>query len=134
MAQYKEDNKYHILNKILKYEEMKNFEGEIIETEKPNFVRFSIDELKNMNKIQKYNDSAEWIFGEDTLNENRSLSVNLYQALIDTNHMLPIKECARFKIVKDLGIRYMDYSNAGAGHFVHQCPAGYYLWRHQLRH
>ena len=76
-----------------------------------------MEELQNQELIWDYNDSGNWIFGEDTPGVLRSLAVNLYQALLDTGHKLPIVKRKNFELLEDLGQRYMDYGNAGGGHY-----------------
>lgn len=41
----------------------------------------------------------------------------MYQALLDTEHKLPIVKRKNFEFLEDFGQRYMDYGNAGGGHY-----------------
>lgn len=115
---YDEDtDQYVFLDKILTYGQMIHKEYTLPEYKEEKEIRFTLEELQNQELIWDYNDSGSWIFGEDTPEALRSLAVNLYQALLDTGHKLPIVKRKNFEILEDLGHRYMDYGNAGGGHY-----------------
>ena len=67
--------------------------------------------------ISEYNDSGTWIFGKESNNNIKSFAVNLFQSLLDTKHKLPITKQKTFELIEDIGIRFMDYGNAGGGHY-----------------
>lgn len=118
IAKYDEvEDVYRLLDSVLTYQEMKSRNGTEKTYDVP-YTRFTLDELQDMEKLTEYNDSSFWIFGEDTPNKLRSFSTNLFQALTDTEHRLPQKHFRNFSILEDLGIRFMDYSNGGAGHYI----------------
>lgn len=114
------DNKtdsYIFLDEILSYEQMLNNEYELPEIKQEKVFRFTFDELQNQSTLVEYNYSGTWIFGEDTCDELRTIAVNFYQALLDVEHKLPLVKRQTFELIEDIGLRYMDYSNAGGGHF-----------------
>lgn len=118
IAKYDEsEDVYRLLDNILTYQEMKCGNG-IEKTFDNPCTRFSLDELNDMEKLTEYNNSSFWIFGEDTPDHLRSFSTNFFQALMDIEHCLPQKDFKNFRILEDLGIRFMDYSNGGAGHYI----------------
>lgn len=106
---------YVFLDNILSYGQMINKEYTLPEYKKEKEIRFTFDELQNQELILQYNDI--WIFGRGTPGTLRSFAVNLYQAFLDTEHKLPIVKRKNFELIEDLGQRYMDYSNAGGGHY-----------------
>ena len=73
--------------------------------------------INNQELILEYNNAGTWIFGADTDDRLRSFAINLYQAFIDTTHKLPLIKRNSFELVEDIGRRFMDYSNAGGGHY-----------------
>lgn len=109
---------YIMIEDILSYKQMVNKDYIIPELKNEKLVRFSLEELNNQKLLHEYNDAGEWIFGEDSDNNIRSLAVNLYQAFLDTEHKLPVIKRNSFELIEDIGERYMDYSNAGGGHYV----------------
>ncbi|MGN0244029.1 MAG: type I restriction enzyme HsdR N-terminal domain-containing protein [Lachnospiraceae bacterium] len=119
IAAYDEDtDQYVFLDKILTYGQMIHKEYTLPEYKEEKEIRFTLEELQNQELIWDYNDSGNWIFGEDTPGALRSLAVNLYQALLDTGHkLLPMVKRKNFELLEDLGQRYMDYGNAGGGHY-----------------
>ena len=118
IAAYDEDtDQYVFLDKILTYGQMIHKEYTLPEYKEEKEIRFTLEELQNQELIWDYNESGNWIFGEDTPEALRSLAVNLYQALLDTGHKLPIVKHNNFELLEDLGQRYMDYGNAGGGHY-----------------
>lgn len=108
---------YIFLDKILSYRQMVNKDYSLPEFNEAEIVRFTLDELKNQKLILDYNESGTWIFGENTNEQLKSFAVNFYQALLDIKHRLPIIKRKSFELLEDIGQRYMDYSNAGGGHY-----------------
>ena len=108
---------YMALNRMPSYEEMLGDDYELAAWEDETFVRFDMEELRDQQLIQQYNDEGEWIFGQISEPWLRSFAVNLYQCFLDTDHMLPPYKCSTFQLIQDIGLREMDYSNAGGGHF-----------------
>lgn len=117
-AAYDEDtNSYVFLEEVLSYGQMVNKEYILPEFKEEEVIRFTLDELNNQELILEYNNAGSWIFGEDTNEKLRSFAVNLYQAFLDTTHKLPIIKRKSFELIEDIGRRFMDYSNAGGGHY-----------------
>lgn len=108
---------YIVLDEILPYDKMINKIYSIPEIPEEEFVRFTLDQLQDQNLLSEYNDSGTWIFGEGTSDKLRSFAVNFYQSLLDTNHQLPKATHKCFELLEDIGLRNMDYSNAGGGHY-----------------
>ncbi len=111
-------NKYRFLDEILSYDKMVDSNYVIPEIEDTKFIRFSIEELKNQETIQEYNEQGSWIFGMGTNNVLRSFAVNFFQSLLDVEHRLPKVKRKTFELIEDIGQRYMDYGNAGGGHYI----------------
>ena len=112
-----ETNNYVFLEEALSYEQMVNKDYSLPEFKEEEVIRFTLDELNNQELILEYNNAGSWIFGEDTNEKLRSFAVNLYQAFLDTTHKLPIIKRKSFELIEDIGRRFMDYSNAGGGHY-----------------
>lgn len=110
-------NSYIRLDSLLTYEEMINNEYCIPDVKKVKLRRFTLKELKNQQLLEEYNDEGPWVFGNDTKEKLRSFVINLYQAFLDTEHKLPVTKRKNFELVEDIGQRYMDYGNAGGGHY-----------------
>lgn len=118
MAAYDDaSDKYIFLEDVLSYEQMMKKDYLLPEERAEELNRFSLEELKNQEMLREYNDAGPWIFGEGTSEELRTLSVNLYQALLDTKHKLPVTKRKSFELIEDIGQRFMDYGNAGGGHY-----------------
>lgn len=113
----KQTDTYIYLKELMDYEKMLDNKGIPVPSGEKS-VRFSISELQNYKKLDEYNEMGSWIYGSDTPKKLRPFIVNFYQALLDTEHKLSPMNFKKFSVVKDLGIRYMDYSNGGAGHFI----------------
>ena len=113
-----DENSYVFLDEILPYGKMLNMDYVLPEGKKEKLVRFTIEELQDQDLIKEYNDEGSWIFGSDSVPMIRSFAVNMYQALLDTEHKLPPMKCSSFEMIEDLGLRFMDYGNAGGGHYV----------------
>ena len=112
-----ETNSYVFLEEVLSYAQMVNKQYNLPEYKEEEVIRFTLDELNNQELILEYNNAGTWIFGEDSNKRLRSFAVNLYQAFLDTTHkLLPIKR-ESFELMEDIGRRFMDYSNAGGGHY-----------------
>lgn len=117
-AAYDEKTDYYVfLEDILSYGQMVNNDYTLPEQKEEKMMRFSIEELKNQQLLSDYNEAGTWIFGEDTNEELRSFVINFYQALLDTDHRLPLTNRKCFELIEDIGQRYMDYGNAGGGHY-----------------
>ncbi len=118
MAVYDESiEAYTYLDGLLSYKDMVSEDYVIPDLEQEKVERFSIDELQDQNKLKEYNEQGSWIFGADTEPALRSFAVNFYQALLDCEHKLPEGKFKTFQMLEDLGQRYLDYSNAGGGHY-----------------
>ena len=119
MMSYNESkDSYIVIDGLVNYKDMltekysyKDEMGEV-------FSRFSIEELKKQELLNRYNNEGMWIYGEDTPNALRAFAVNLYQCLLDCNHKLPYVKNKCFELIEDIGLRYVDYSNAGGGHYL----------------
>lgn len=112
-----ESESYVVLDELLSYENMLNSNFSLPEIQDQELVRFSIDELKQQNIIAEYNNYDTWIYGSGTNETLRTFAVNFYQALLDTKHALPKYKNNVFEMIEDIGQRYMDYTNAGGGHY-----------------
>ena len=118
MAAFDEKNEtFFFLDKVLPYKEMVAEEYVIPDFKFEMFTRFEMAELENQKMISDYNEQGPWIFGADTMPALRTFAVNLYQALLDIDHKLPVKKFKTFELLEDFGQRYMDYGNAGGGHY-----------------
>ncbi len=118
IAAYDEDtDSYVFLDKMLSYDEMINREYILPEESSEKFVRFTFDELKNQNLIEDYNENGYWIFGKSSNEQLKTFAVNFFQCLLDTKHLLPKVKRKTFELIEDIGQRYMDYTNAGGGHY-----------------
>lgn len=113
------NNQYEWLDEILSYKQMLEYDGASIEySDKKQLPRFSAEELDDDAKLASFNnENYHWVYGSDSPKMVRYLAVNLYQCLMDTEHVLPAKILQFYEMVEDLGIRYMDYGNAGGGHY-----------------
>ena len=112
-----ESNSYALINEILPYKKMLSADYVIPDFKPEKLLRLSIDELKDQKVLSDYNEQGSWVFGSDSPLAVRSFAVNFYQALLDIDHRLPYKKFKTFQILEDFGQRYMDYSNAGGGHY-----------------
>ena len=117
-AYHEEKDAYARMEEILSYRQMLNDKPELPKYTDEKLQRFSTKDLKNQGLLWTYNEQSEWIFGEDSGPRVRSFAVNFYQALLDTDHRLPAKKFKTFEMQEDCGLRFMDYSNAGGGHYV----------------
>lgn len=117
----KKKSQYEKINRITSYTEMRSGKGKLTLDEKP-YVRLSLKDINKHRKLKKVNKkNISWIYGLDTPEDYKSVIVNLYQCLMDETHCLPPCKSANLEIIKDLGVRYYDHSNAGQGHYL-----GYY--------
>lgn len=109
------ENTYKQLEKVLKYQEMVDKKGVVVK-ERPKMQRLTYEQLYDLKLLEDY-ESDTWVYGADTLPKNRPFVVNLYEGLMDQEHRLPKAKFKNFQLVEDIGVRFLDYSNAGAGHF-----------------
>lgn len=112
-----ESENYVFIDEILSYKKMLNNNFSLPQQHTKEFLRFTMDELQQQQLLEEYNDADTWIFGKETNEQLRTFAVNFYQALLDTKHTLPKVKNNVFEIIEDIGQRYMDYSNAGGGHY-----------------
>jgi hypothetical protein len=111
-----ERNQYQMMETIPSYEEMITRSGAVMPTEeKP--PRFTLEQLHDLELMKEYSESDVWIYGGDTPAKFIPFVVNLYQALLDEEHKLPIAKFKNYEMLEDLGVRYYDYSDGGGGHF-----------------
>ena len=109
---------YKSLDRLLFYEEMVN-QVYIPQQELEHVPRFNLEELSDLNTIGKFNeDNYNWVYGIDTPPSLRPIITNLYQCLMDTDHVLPNQSNKFFVLDRDIGIRFLDYGNAGGGHYI----------------
>lgn len=119
MAVYNEESKeYVFLDALLSYEKMVDEDYAIPNFMGKKFIRFTIDELNNQETLTKYNEQGNWLFGADSIPKVRTFAVNFYQAMLDVEHTLPPKKLNTVEVLEDIGLRYMDYGNAGGGHYA----------------
>lgn len=122
MSAYNEEtDQYELLDGVLTYSQMINRNYTVNEQPTEQLNRFNIEELNDQELLAEYNEEDTWIFGLDTKPKLRTFAINMYQCLLDTEHILPAIKTNTFELIKDIGLRYMDYSNAGGGHYL-----GYY--------
>ena len=111
-------DRYIVLESIPTYKMMRNGEGIEAKKNMLPFVRFSLDELNDIKKLDKYNDAGAWIYGSDTPASHKPVLINLFQALFDSDCTIPHIRTENYRVVNDLGLRFLDYSNNGGGHFT----------------
>lgn len=118
----KSQDKYIQMNRLLSYSEMISGSSFPVDCDEIKPVRLTANQLKNNAKLEKHNNENETdIYGANTPKALIGPIVNLYDCFMDTSHALPRRTSQLFEFVSDLGLRYMDYSNAGGGHYI-----GYY--------
>ncbi|MBE3588752.1 MAG: type I restriction enzyme HsdR N-terminal domain-containing protein [Thermoanaerobacteraceae bacterium] len=118
IAKYNEiSDSYDLVNSLLTYREMVN--GVYLPKNEENIApRLNYNELRNLKLIDDFNQNNESrVFGVDTLPALKPHIVNLYQCLMDTSHSLPPLVRSMFALIEDIGIRYMEYGNAGGGFY-----------------
>lgn len=119
-AVYNEDtDTYDFLDKMLDYSEMVEGNFQIAEKEETFYKRFSLKELSDETLLEQFNYEEEvWCYGDDTPSALKPYIVNLYQGLMDEEHKLTPTKKKNYELLEDLGVSYLDYSNAGGGHYV----------------
>lgn len=118
MAVYQEsDDAYHVLEEILDYSTMLGGTYRIPEMPQP-ASRFSLKQLSDVSLMDEYNSQSYAVFGFDTPDCLKGPVVNIAQGLFDLTHRLPPVKTDGFEMVEDIGIRFLDYSNAGSGHYI----------------
>lgn len=113
-----ETNTYNSIDSLLSYSDMLNDNYVVATPQSQPLIRFSLNELRNHELLDNYNNSDYWIYGLSSSDKVKELSINLYQCFMDTEHTLPSIKRKNFELIEDVGIRYMDYSNAGGGHYL----------------
>lgn len=112
-----ENDTYQRLESIIFYHEMVSGNGTVLPVEdKP--PRLTLKQLEDINLMRDYSEADVWVFGSDTPTKYIPFVVNLYQALMDEEHKLPVAKFRNYEMLEDLGVRYYDYSNGGGGHFT----------------
>lgn len=112
------NGQYKWLNRLFRYDEMLDSETSFPEEYK-SYKRLTMQQLSDPNKVDEYNDqNHHWVFGQNTPPLLRAFAVNLYECLMDTSHKLQKYKHNSFELTEDLGVRYLDYSNAGGGHYL----------------
>lgn len=107
---------YQRLESIISFHEMISGNGTVLPMEdKP--PRFTLKQLEDIDLMRDYSEADVWVFGGDTPVKYIPFVVNLYQALLDEEHKLPVAKFRNYEMLEDLGVRYYDYSNGGGGHF-----------------
>lgn len=115
---YDESSKTYIqLSEIPSYKMMTEGKGQIMPVAAEKFTRLSLQELSDIKLLDEYNNAGEWIYGSGTPDAYKPVIINLYQGLMDTEIKLPKINNPHFKLIDDLGVRVLDYSNGGGGHF-----------------
>ena len=108
---------YIQLSEIPPYKMMIEGHGQMMQTAEEKFCRLSVQELSDIKLLDEYNNAGEWIYGSRTPDAYKPSIINLYQGLMDTDTKLPKMKNPFFTLVEDLGVRVLDYSNGGGGHF-----------------
>lgn len=107
---------YVYLDDMLNYEQMLDGKFDLPKEKNCLPERLTTGQLHDQQLLAQYNEE-NWVFGDNTELQYRPFIVNLYQCLLDTSRRLP-KTCSKaFELVEDIGMRFMDYSNAGGGHY-----------------
>lgn len=57
------------------------------------------------------------VIGESVKKEMLPCLVNLWECFLYTEHKLPAKQYKLFKVIEDIGIRYLTYGNPSGGYF-----------------
>lgn len=117
-----EDNKYKSINEAISYEEMLKKDNLGYDISACEFqltsCHMSMDDLRNQDFLTEYNDEFGWFFGADSKPELRSFAINFTEALLNEVRKLPYHKSAAFEIIEDLGVRYLDNTNAAGGHYA----------------
>ena len=92
-------------------------QGNALPVQTEGFTRLSLQELSDISLLDEYNNAGEWIYGSETPNAYKPAIINLYQGLMDEKTKLPQMQTPHFKLIDDLGVRVLDYSNGGGGHY-----------------
>ncbi|KAF5065046.1 hypothetical protein DSECCO2_278010 [anaerobic digester metagenome] len=109
---------YELLKTIPTYVEMLNNQYEILGDDEIKFERFDFGELQDIDYLKRTTDCI----GEDMSDDKIPSIFNLSECLLDTTHVFPLEDYHDFKVVKDIGIRYLGYGDASGSDF----GTGYY--------
>ena len=99
---------YNIIDSILTYSDMIDENYEIYCPPTRKIIRFSLKQLNDIKLISDYNYADNWIFGKDSNDQIKKLSINMFQCFMDTNHILPSTKRKSFELIEDIGIRISD--------------------------
>lgn len=106
---------YVMIKGVVNYSNMLSHSGKPRNMEY-NFKRRSLKKLFNINYIKQYGISNGYIT-EDTPEKIIPYIANIYDALNDTAHTIPLSKNKFFEITEDLGISYLGYGDASGGTF-----------------
>lgn len=112
---YNQDKEsYEKVSHIPNYKEMLSNEIEIEEYKPYQIERLSLEECDT----DLFEEMIEYgKLGEDTPNKIKRSVFNLYQCLMDLSHTFPNIERSSFRVVEDLGLKYLNYGDASGGSF-----------------
>ncbi len=99
------EKRYRKLEQMLTYQEMIDNKGAVIQ-EIPKGKRLSFEQLYDLKLLEEYNESDVWVYGADTPTKMRPFIVNLYEGLMDEEHLLPKAKFDNYELVQDLGTRF----------------------------
>lgn len=110
----KDKDRYEKVAHIPSYKEMLSNEIEIEEYKPYQIERIGLEEFNS----EVFEEMIEYgILGEDTPNKIKGNVINLYQCLMDISHTFPNIQKSSFKVVEDLGLKYLNYGDASGGSF-----------------
>jgi len=111
-----EDNINYVPLKIIPtYEEMLNSQYVKSEDIEISIERTEFIKLNNVNYLREI-DCYSFI-GEDTPDNLIPSIVNIAECLLDTTHKFPVCDYGDFKVVQDIGVRYLGYGDASGSDF-----------------
>lgn len=110
----KDKESYEKVSNIPNYKEMLLNKIDIEEYKPYQIERIGLEEFNS----EVFEEMIEYgILGEDTPDKIKGNIINLYQCLMDLSHTFPKIEKTYFKVVEDLGLKYLNYGDASGSSF-----------------
>lgn len=106
-----ETNSYEVIEEIPKYIDMIKGEFKAI-PEIPLPPRLSLEQIEEADNWKSYQGA---MMGTNTSKDILVFAVNLWEALLYTDHKLPIGGYKLFTLIEDYGVRMLEYGNASGG-------------------
>lgn len=109
-----EKNDYFDIEPLITYEEM--IKGKTVsKNEKNNIERTELCKI-----VEAAYDSARYtgIVGDSTDKKMSSLMVNIFDAFLDSSETFVCEKSKIYRMVEDLGIRYLSFGDSGGGSFT----------------